>query len=297
MSSSPTANSLLTLPMILLRLAPVLFVFFWSTGFVGAKYGLPYAEPLTFLLLRYSAVIVLMALGAWMSRAPWPTDARQWWHLFVVGLLMQALYLGGVFVAIRQGLPAGLVSLLVGLQPLLTATLAGLLIGERVSLRRWLGLLLGLTGLVMVLTARLEGGLGWSGVWPALLALLAITLGTLYQKRFCPHFDWRSGAAIQFGAAWLLTLPVALLTENFQVQWTGEFVFALGWLVLVLSVGAIGLLNHLIRSGSSVNVASLFYLVPPSTAVIAWLMFDEMLTLVQLLGLVVAVTGVALVRR
>ena len=209
MSSSPTANSLLTLPMILLRLAPVLFVFFWSTGFVGAKYGLPYAEPLTFLLLRYSAVIVLMALGAWMSRAPWPTDARQWWHLFVVGLLMQALYLGGVFVAIRQGLPAGLVSLLVGLQPLLTATLAGLLIGERVSLRRWLGLLLGLTGLVMVLTARLEGGLGWSGVWPALLALLAITLGTLYQKRFCPHLDWRSGAVIQFGAAWLVTLPVA----------------------------------------------------------------------------------------
>jgi len=280
-----------------LRFAPVLFVFLWSTGFIGAKYGLPYAEPLTFLLLRYSALVVLMGMIAWIYRAPWPIDPRQWFHLAVAGLLIHALYLGGVFIAIKQNLPAGLVSLLVGLQPLLTATIVAAMLGERVILRQWGGLLLGLMGLLMVLSARLEAGFGWAGVLPAMMALLAITSGTLYQKRFCPHFDWRSGAAIQFGAAWLLTLPVALLTENFQVQWTGEFVFALGWLVLVLSVGAIGLLNHLIRSGSSVNVASLFYLVPPSTAVIAWLMFDEMLTLVQLLGLVVAVTGVALVRR
>lgn len=282
---------------LILRFAPVLFVFLWSTGFIGAKYGLPYAEPLTFLLLRYAALVVLMGVVAWICRAPWPADPRQWFHLAVAGLLIHALYLGGVFIAIKQNLPAGLVSLLVGLQPLLTATIVAAMLGERVILRQWGGLLLGLAGLLMVLSARLEAGFGWAGVLPAMMALLAITLGTLYQKRFCPHFDWRSGATIQFGAAWLLTLPVALLTENFQVQWTGEFVFALGWLVLVLSVGAIGLLNHLIRSGSSVNVASLFYLVPPSTAIIAWLMFGEMLTLVQLLGLVVAVTGVALVRR
>lgn len=279
------------------RLAPVLFVFLWSTGFIGAKYGLPYAEPLTFLMWRYSALIVLMTLGAWISRAPWPVDARQWFHLGMAGLLIHALYLGGVFVAIKQGLPAGIVSLLVGLQPLLTATLAGLMVGERVSPRRWLGLLLGLGGLIMVLSARLDGGFGWVGVVPALLALMAITLGTLYQKRFCPHFDWRSGAAIQFGVAWLVTLPVALLTENLQVHWTGEFVFALSWLVLVLSIGAIGLLNQLIRSGSSVNVASLFYLVPPSTVLIAWLMFGETLGLIQLIGLAVAVLGVSLVRR
>jgi drug/metabolite transporter (DMT)-like permease len=150
---------------------------------------------------------------------------------------------------------------------------------------------------MLILSGRLSGGFGWAGVLPALLALLGITFGTLYQKRFCPHFDWRSGATIQFGAAWLVTLPLAFLNETLQVQWTGEFVFALGWLVLVLSVGAIGLLNHLIRAGTSVNVASLFYLVPPSTAIIAWLIFGETLTWVQLAGLAVAVVGVALVRR
>lgn len=290
-------SSLSQSPWSLRRLFPVLFVFLWSTGFVGAKYGLPYAEPLTFLLLRYSALVVLMCLLALVCRASWPTDFRQWAHLCMAGLLIHALYLGGVFMAISQSLPAGVVSLLVGLQPLLTAVLAGAMVSERVSLRQWLGLCLGLVGSVLVLSVRFEDGFGWAGVVPALLALLAITLGTLYQKRFCPHFDWRSGAAIQFGAAWLVTLPVALMTEDFRVQWTGEFFFALSWLVLVLSVGAIGLLNHLIRSGTAVNVASLFYLVPPSTALIAWLVFGETLTLIQLVGLAVAVTGVALVRR
>lgn len=279
------------------RFFPHLFVFLWSTGFIGAKYGLPYAAPLSFLLIRYSALVVLMSLLAGSCRAKWPADPRQWLHLCVAGLLIHALYLGGVFVSIGQGLPAGVVSLLVGLQPLLTAIFAGVVVGERVTGRQWLGLGLGLAGSVLVLSARLEGGFGWTGVLPSVLALLGITAGTLYQKRFCPHFDWRSGAAIQFGAAWLATLPVVLMTGGLQVQWTGEFVFALSWLVLVLSMGAIGLLNHLIRSGTSVNVASLFYLVPPSTAVIAWLLFGETLTLIQLVGLAVAVTGVALVRR
>lgn len=279
------------------RLLPLLFVFLWSTGFIGAKYGLPYAGPLTFLLLRYSALVVLLTLLAVVCRSRWPGDWRQWLHLGMAGLLIHALYLGGVFVSIGQGLPAGVVSLLVGLQPLLTAILAGAIVGERVSKRQWLGLALGLTGALLVLSVRIEGGFGWAGVVPALLALLGITFGTLYQKRFCPHFDWRSGAVIQFGAAWLVTLPAAWLAEGFRVQWTGEFVFALSWLVLVLSIGAIGLLNHLIRSGSAVNVASLFYLVPPSTAVIAWLLFGEILTPIQLVGVGVAVTGVSLVRR
>ena len=279
------------------RLFPLLFVFLWSTGFIGAKYGLPYAGPLTFLLLRYSALLLLMSLLALVCRARWPTDRWEWLHLGVAGLLIHALYLGGVFVAIGQGLPAGVVSLLVGLQPLLTAVFAGAIVGERVTGRQWLGLCLGLTGALLVLSVRIEGGFGWAGVVPALLALLGITFGTLYQKRFCPHFDWRSGAAIQFGAAWLVTLPLAWLIEDFRVLWTGEFVFALSWLVLVLSVGAIGLLNHLIRSGSAVNVASLFYLVPPTTVVIAWLLFGETLAPIQLLGLMVAVVGVALVRR
>ena len=281
----------------LLPLLPLLFVLLWSTGFIGAKYGLPYASPLTFLSLRYIALVLMLGILALVLRVPWPGTLRLCLHLSVSGLLIHAIYLGGVFTAISQGLPAGVVSLLVGLQPLLTAVLAGVMLGERVIGRQWLGLALGLIGSVLVLSARLEGGFGWAGVLPALTALIGITLGTLYQKRYCPHFDWRSGAVIQFGAAALVTIPLAWWVEGWQVEWTGEFIFALSWLVLVLSIGAISLLNHLIRSGTAVNVASLFYLVPPTTVVIAWSLFGEQLTFVQLLGLGVAVTGVALARR
>ena len=295
MSSSPlfTVRSRQTA----LRFLPLLFVLLWSTGFIGAKYGLPYASPLTFLSLRYIALVIMLGLLTLVLRVSWPGSLRLCLHLCVAGLLIHAIYLGGVFVAISQGLPAGVVSLLVGLQPLLTGLLAGVMLGERVFGRQWLGLVLGLVGSVLVLSVRLEGGFGWGGVLPALTALLGITLGTLYQKRFCSHFDWRSGAVIQFGAAALVTIPFAWWVEGWRVEWTGEFIFALTWLVLVLSIGAISLLNHLIRSGSAVNVASLFYLVPPTTVVIAWVLFGEQLTLVQLLGLGVAVTGVALARR
>lgn len=279
------------------RFYPALFVFLWSTGFIGAKYGLPYAEPLSFLLLRYALVIVLMAAAAVISGAQWPKGISAYAHLAVAGILMQAIYLGGVFLAIKQGLPAGMVSLLVGLQPLLTAVLAIAVLGEAVSRRQWVGLVLGITGTVLVLSGRIEGGFALTGVWPALCALLGITLGSLYQKRFCPHFDWRTGSAVQFLAAALVTLPIAACFEGFQVQFTGSFVFALGWLVLVLSLGAISLLNYLIRHGSAVNVASLFYLVPPVTALIAWGWLGESLSLVSLAGLVLAVTGVALARK
>src|SRR5574343_48324 len=276
---------------------PLLFVFLWSTGFIGAKYGLPYAEPLTFLLLRYAAVILLMSTVAWATGARLPGSLRLWGHLAVAGCLIQAVYLGGVFMAIGQGLPAGVVSLLVGLQPLLTALLATLFLGDLVRGRQWFGLVLGILGTTMVLAGRIEGEFSLAGTVPALLALLGITLGTLYQKRFCPHFDWRTGAVVQFMAAALVTLPVAWLVEGFHVRFTGEFFFALGWLVLVLSLGAISLLNYLIRRGSAVNVASLFYLVPPVTALIAWGLFGETLSLLSLIGLCVAVVGVALVRR
>jgi drug/metabolite transporter (DMT)-like permease len=279
------------------RIYPVLFVFLWSTGFVGAKFGLPYAEPLSFLLLRYVLVIGLMILAAIVARARWPGSLAAWCHLAVAGILIHGIYLGGVFMAIGQGLPAGMVSLLVGLQPLLTAFLAILMLGEAVRRRQWLGLVLGIVGTIMVLVGRIEGGFSLTGVFPALCALLGITLGALYQKRFCPNFDWRTGSVAQFTAAALVTLPVALTFEGFHIQFTGEFVFALTWLVLVLSLGAITLLNHLIRNGSAVNVASLFYLVPPVTVLIAWALFGETLSLMSLSGLVVAVTGVALVRK
>jgi drug/metabolite transporter (DMT)-like permease len=277
-------------------LLPVLFVFLWSTGFVGAKFGLPYAEPLTFLLVRYLLVIALMTPLALATRAPWPADARQVVHIGVTGLLVHALYLGGVFMAIKQGLPAGVTALVVGMQPLLTACGAGFLLGERVSPRQWLGLLLGFAGVALVVANKLGDLTLAAMLLPAFAALLGITLGTLYQKRFCPHFDLRSGSVIQFVPTAMVTALVAWHSESMQIDWTPQFAFALLWLVLVLSFGAISLLNVLIRSGSAVKVASLFYLTPPSTAVIAWLVFGETLGTLALAGMALAVGGVYLAR-
>jgi drug/metabolite transporter (DMT)-like permease len=276
---------------------PLLFVLLWATGFIGAKLGLPHTEPLTFLLIRYLIVISLMTMLAIAMRAPWPKDGRQWFHIGISGLLVHALYLGGVFTAISKGLPAGVTSLVVGMQPLFTAVGAGWLLGEVVLLRQWAGLVLGFVGVGLVVSGKLGTGFGLDALWPALAALGGITLGTLYQKRFCPSFDWRTGAVAQFLPTAVVTLAVAGLTESFRVDWSGEFLFALGWLVLVLSIGAISLLNWLIRHGSAVNLASLFYLVPPCTALIAWALFGETLTGVALLGMTLAVGGVYLARK
>lgn len=281
----------------LLRYSPFLFVLLWSTGFIGAKLGLPHAEPLTFLSIRYALVIALMLLIALLMRAPWPQDRRALFHIGMSGLLLHAVYLGGVFVAISQGLPAGVASLVVGIQPLLTATLAGALLGEVVLRRQWAGLLLGFIGVSLVLSGKLGVDFEAMALLPAIVALIGITIGTLYQKRFCPRFDLRTGSIVQFIPSLLLTLPLALCFESTQVDWSGEFIFALGWLTLVLSVGAISLLNVLIRQANAVNVASLFYLVPPSTAVLAWWLFDEKLAGIALLGMALAVAGVYLARK
>lgn len=279
------------------QLYPFLFVFLWSTGFIGAKYGLPYAEPLSFLLTRYGLVIGLMTAIALATRAPWPKTPLQWLHIGVSGVLVHAIYLGGVFVAISHGLPAGVTALVVGMQPLLTALGAGWLLGETVSGRQWGGLALGFVGVGLVVSGKFgEAGLGPMLI-PALVALFGITAGTLYQKRFCAQFDLRTGSVIQFLPTAVLTAVAVALFEDYRIEWTGDFVFALGWLVLVLSIGAISLLNLLIRSGSAVNVASLFYLTPLSTALIAWLMFGERLSLVAGFGMLLAVSGVYLVAR
>lgn len=278
------------------RFYPLLFVFLWSTGFIGARLGLPYAEPLSFLLVRYLCVILLMMVIALSSRAPWPREPRQWLHIGISGVLIHAIYLGGVFLSIKHGLPAGIAALVVGMQPLLTAVGAGWLLGERVRIRQWIGLAVGFLGVALVVSGKFGGGaeLG-SMLAPALVALLGITVGTLYQKRFCAGFDLRTGSVIQFIPSAIVTaLAIALFTE-FQITWTARFVFALGWLVLVLSIGAISLLNLLIHSGSAVNVASLFYLVPLSTALIAWLVFGETLPPVAIVGMALAVGGVYLV--
>jgi drug/metabolite transporter (DMT)-like permease len=278
------------------RAMPGLFVFLWSTGFVSAKYGLPYAEPFTFLLLRFAAVVALMLPLSLAMRAVWPRTKVQLAHVAVAGVLMQAGYLSGVFCAIHLGMSAGVSALIVGLQPILTAFASAPLFGERLLARQWAGLVLGFGGVLLVVLGRTV----LSGITPAtlalsIMALVSVTAGTLYQKRFCGGVDLRSGSVIQFSAAGLVLLPFALILETMQVRWTGEFVLALGWLVLALSISAISLLYILVRKGEATAVASFFYLVPPSTALIAYLMFDETLNAMALSGMALAAIGVALV--
>jgi drug/metabolite transporter (DMT)-like permease len=278
--------------------APGLFVLLWSTGFIGAKFGLPYAEPLTFLLWRYGVVTLLFLALTLLQRAPWPSTLIQGVHIAISGLFVNALYIGGVFCAIYHGLPAGIVALIVGVQPLFTAVVASRILGEKVYGRQWLGLVLGLAGVLLVLGDKISFAGGNSrGVLLALLALVGMTAGTLYQKRFCGTMDLRSGAVVQFGASTLAMALFAPLFETMHVQWSGRFIFAMTWLVLVLSVGAISLLNVLIRRGEASRVASLFYLVPPVTSLLAFFFFGERLGISALLGMGIAVTGVALAIR
>jgi drug/metabolite transporter (DMT)-like permease len=278
------------------RLAPVLFVVLWSTGFIGAKLGLPYAEPLTFLGLRLAIVALLLGTIGLALRAPWPADHKALAHIVIAGLLVHGGYLGGVFSAIHRGLSAGLVALIVGLQPVLTAVAAGFWFGERVTRRQWAGLGLGLAGVGLVVAGKIDlSGLSAAGLGLALIALLSITAGTLYQKRYCGTMDFRTGGAIQYAAAGLVFGLLASVSETMQVVWSGAFVFALAWLCLVLSVGAVSLLYFLIKRGAAAQVSSLFYLTPPVTALMAWWCFAEPLTPLVLAGIAVAALGVALV--
>ncbi|MBK8452358.1 MAG: DMT family transporter [Thiofilum sp.] len=280
---------------------PLLFVILWSTGFIGAKFGLPHADALAFLSVRYALVIVLMTGLALMMQAPWPKSLRLWIHLGITGLLLHAGYLGGVFIAIDHGLPAGITSLIVGMQPLLTAILAGWLLHETVTRKQWLGIVLGLIGVTLVITGRADmtslGKIDPLQLIPVLFALVSITLGTLYQKKFCPVFDLRTGAVVQFIPTLIVTALLVPVLGNWQMDWTGEFIFALSWLVLVLSLGAISLLSLLIRQSGAVSVSSLFYLTPAVTALMAWVLFNERLSLIQLVGMIIAISGVWLARK
>jgi drug/metabolite transporter (DMT)-like permease len=275
---------------------PALFVVLWSTGFIAAKYGLPYAPPLTFLLYRFELVAALMAAVALATRAPWPREPRQIAHVAVAGWLVHGIYLGGVFVALAGGMAAGMSAMLVGLQPLLTALAARAFLRERVIARQWAGLALGMVGVWCVVQQKAIWQGDFQGLLPSAIALAGISAGTLYQKRFCSHVDLRSGAVIQFGACALLYLPLVAWLERGTVRWTGEFLFAMGWSVVVLSVGAISLLYWLLRHGAAAAVASLFFLVPPVTAVMAWLVFGETLDALAIVGMALIAVGVALAR-
>jgi drug/metabolite transporter (DMT)-like permease len=277
--------------------APALFVLLWSTGFIGARYGLPYIEPLTFLALRMVFAAIIMAAIAIIGNARW-LDRSEVGHSLVAGSLVHGLCLGGVFTAISQGVPAGISALILGLQPIVTSTLANRFTGELVTRLQWVGLALGLVGVLLVLHDRaivLAGSvLGWVA---SLLSLIGITLGTLYQKRYCGGIDWRTGNLIQyFGAGVLFTLG-AFAYETREIHWTGELIFAMVWLVLVLSIAAVGLMYWLIRRSPATGFASLFYLVPVVTAFFAFILFDERLDSISMLGMVVCAGGVALVNR
>ena len=277
---------------------PVFFVLLWSTGFIVAKFGLPFAPPLTFLLLRCACVLLVLVPLVWIVRAPWPLGQR--WHIALAGLLLQAGYLGGVWCAIKLGMPAGVTALIVGMQPILTAACAPL-IGESVRPRQWLGLLFGLAGVALVVYAKMSlAGLSPLALGYAVLALLSITAGTMYQRRFCPRFDLRTGTVIQFGATVALLLPLAIVFEDLSpslpaVQWTASFIGALLWSVFALSIGAIFLLFTLLRRNDATVVTSLLYLTPPTTALMAWIMFGEVFSLLAVAGMALAVVGVVCV--
>ncbi|BCH22676.1 DMT family transporter [Mesorhizobium sp. L-8-3] len=278
------------------RAIPPLFVVLWATGFIGARYAMPWAEPFTFLAARFVIAAMLLALLLIAMRAR-PTGRRGALHAMIAGALMHGVYLGGVFWAIHGGMPAGISALIVGLQPLITAVMAGLFLGEKILPRHWAGLATGFAGVVIVLWPKLGalgGGVTAATLAASIVAVIGMSAGTIWQKRFGAASDLVGGTLWQYlGGALLMTLASFAL-ETRTVTINGELIFAMAWLVLVLSIGAIFLLMAMIREGEISKVASLFYLVPAVTAVIAWLLFGEALSLVQIAGMAVATIGVAL---
>ena len=280
-----------------LALAPVVFVLMWSTGFIGARLIGNDAEPLSFLTYRFAAVAILLACVAGVTRAPWP-GWRGAGHAFIAGALIHGGYLGPVFWTISNGMPAGVSALIVGLQPLLTAFIAAPTLGERITGRHWIGLVVGIVGVGLVVWPKLSfSGFGITplGVGITIVGTLSITIGSIYQKRFASGHDLRTGNVFQFLGAAAVVGTGALWLGSFEVSWTGEVIFAMAWLILVLSIGAINLLYIMIRHGEVSKVAGLFFLVPAATAVIAWILFDETLLVIQMIGMIVCAGAVVLV--
>jgi drug/metabolite transporter (DMT)-like permease len=279
-----------------LRAMPIIFVLIWSTGFIVARYGMPYAPPMKFLATRYALSILCFLPWIMLAKVAAPTSRAQWLHLAVTGVLMHAGYLGGVWAAVKMGMGSGLVALMVGLQPVLTALwLSGT--GARVSARQWGGLVLGFAGLMLVVSAKLgHGEATVLNLSLALLALLCITTGTLYQKRFVTACDVRVANTVQLAAALLVTLPLALL-ETEAMQWNVQLSLSMAWSVLGLTLGGSSLLYLLIQRGAATAVTSLLYLVPPTTALMAWALFSEAITAATVLGTALTALGVWLVVR
>ena len=279
----------------LIQAMPVVFVLIWSTGFIVARYGMPHAPPMSFLALRYALSILCFLPWVLLAGVAWPGRKSQWMHLSVSGILMHACYLGGVWAAVKAGMGAGLSALIIGLQPVLTAICLSAS-GGAVAARQWLGLCLGFAGLLLVVSTKFGPGgeANWLNTSLAVGALLSITAGTLYQKKFIQPCDVRSANLVQLAAALVVTLPLALL-EPAAIAWEPELLWAMAWSVLALTLGGSSLLYLLIERGAATSVASLMYLVPPSTALLAWLLFNETITVITLAGTGLSVLGVALV--
>lgn len=280
-----------------IRAMPLVFVLIWSTGFIVARYGMPHSPPMKFLAMRFALSIACFLPWIVLARVAWPTNPTQWLHLGVTGVLMHAGYLGGVWAAVKAGMGSGLSSLIVGFQPVLTAIWLSSR-GGVVSRRQWAGLTLGFVGLLLVVSRKFGQGAeaDWFNLALAVGALFSITIGTLYQKRFVLPCDVRSASAVQLCAALLVALPLALL-EPEPIAWSGEMVAAMAWSVLALTLGGSSLLYMLIQRGAATSVTTLLYLVPPTTALMAWVLFDEPITLVTLLGTALTAIGVSLVVR
>ena len=283
---------------------PAVFVLIWSTGFIVARYGMPHAPPFSFLGMRYAFSILCFSVWIYFAKVKWPETRKEFFHLGVTGILMHAGYLGGVWAAVKAGMGSGLSALIVGFQPVLTAiwlSTHGASSENKVSQRQWMGLGLGFCGLLLVVWRKLTQGsaldhVNLENLSFAVMALFSITLGTLYQKSFVKPCDVRSANTVQLMAALVVTLPLALL-ESEAVQWTSEFWGAMAWSVLGLTLGGSSLLYMLIQKGAAASVTSLMYLVPPCTAILAWLLFDEPITLVTLMGIALTAWGVSWVVR
>lgn len=287
----------MTPPIRLDLLAAPLFVVLWSTGFIGAKYGLPHIEPVTFLVLRFALVAAALVFWVILARTAWLTLAQAR-DAAIIGILLQAVYLGGIYKAIDLGVEAGVAALIVGLQPVLTAFIARQFLGERLSPVQWAGIALGALGVGLVVMRKLDAGIGdWRGVALCLVALAGISIASILQKTRATDHPMRTSTLVQFLAALAVLAPLSFAFETREVTWSGELIFTMAWLVLVMSLGALSLLLFLIRRGAASNVASLFFLVPPTTALMAWGIFGEVLGPVEIAGVGLAASGVLMVNR
>lgn len=287
----------MTPPIRLDLLAAPLFVVLWSTGFIGAKYGLPHIEPVTFLVLRFALVAAALVFWVILARTAWLTLAQAR-DAAIIGILLQAVYLGGIYKAIDLGVEAGVAALIVGLQPVLTAFIARQFLGERLSPVQWAGIALGALGVGLVVMRKLDAGIGdWRGVALCLVALAGISIASILQKTRAADHPMRTSTLVQFLAALAVLAPLSFAFETREVTWSGELILAMAWLVLAMSLGALSLLLFLIRRGAASNVASLFFLVPPTTALMAWGIFGEVLGPVEIAGVGLAASGVLMVNR